>query len=160
MSKYGPNKLKFWPGLYFYEFYQIPKDFWKQFKNWIIIINASLTHPWISKKRRRITDPSTHHWFPSTHLRRIPEFLKKTHHRPITDASTIFTDSSPRIPEFMKKKVGVSPTYHHQLITGLSSTHHQPITDVSSIFCKKLRRITDPSSTHHWPIINSLPTYP
>ena len=32
MAKNAPNKLKFIPDMYFYEFYQILKDFWKIFK--------------------------------------------------------------------------------------------------------------------------------
>ena len=29
MAKNAPNDLKFLPDMYFYEFYQIPEDFWK-----------------------------------------------------------------------------------------------------------------------------------
>ena len=29
MVKNAPNELKFGPGMYFYEFYQIPEDLWK-----------------------------------------------------------------------------------------------------------------------------------
>ena len=29
MAKNAPNVLKFGPDMYFYEFYQIPDDFWK-----------------------------------------------------------------------------------------------------------------------------------
>ena len=32
MAKNAPNELKFLPDMYFYEFYQIPEDFWKIFK--------------------------------------------------------------------------------------------------------------------------------
>ena len=32
MAKNAPNELKFGPDMYFYEFYQIPEDFWKIFK--------------------------------------------------------------------------------------------------------------------------------
>ena len=32
MVKNAPNELKFGPDMYFYEFYQILKDFWKIFK--------------------------------------------------------------------------------------------------------------------------------
>ena len=32
MAKNAPNELKFIPDMYFYEFYQIPEDFWKIFK--------------------------------------------------------------------------------------------------------------------------------
>ena len=32
MAKNAPNELKFRPDMYFYEFYQILKDFWKIFK--------------------------------------------------------------------------------------------------------------------------------
>ena len=32
MAKNAPNELKFGPDMYFYEFYQILKDFWKIFK--------------------------------------------------------------------------------------------------------------------------------
>ena len=32
MAKNAPNVLKFLPDMYFYEFYQIPEDFWKIFK--------------------------------------------------------------------------------------------------------------------------------
>ena len=32
MVKNAPNELKFGPDMYFYEFYQIPEDFWKIFK--------------------------------------------------------------------------------------------------------------------------------
>ena len=32
MAKKRPNELKFGPNVYFYGFYQIPKDFWKIFK--------------------------------------------------------------------------------------------------------------------------------
>ena len=28
MAKNAPNELKFRPNMYFYEFYQIPEDFW------------------------------------------------------------------------------------------------------------------------------------
>ena len=32
MGKNSSNELKFRPDMYFYEFYQIPEDFWKIFK--------------------------------------------------------------------------------------------------------------------------------
>ena len=32
MAKNAPNELKFWPDMYFYEFDQIPEDFWTIFK--------------------------------------------------------------------------------------------------------------------------------
>ena len=32
MVKNAPNKLKFGPDMYFYQFYRIPEDFWKIFK--------------------------------------------------------------------------------------------------------------------------------
>ena len=36
MAKNAPNELKIGPDMYFYEFYQIPEDFWKIFQNWPI----------------------------------------------------------------------------------------------------------------------------
>ena len=32
MAKNAPNELEFLPDMYFYKFYQIPEDFWKNFK--------------------------------------------------------------------------------------------------------------------------------
>ena len=162
----------------------------------------------------------------STHRRHISQLLKKrrhnadpslTHHRPITDTSSIFINTSQRIFEFLKKCwriagpsstyrrpiINSSPTYHRHLIANASlnflinvgalPTHHQLINsspthhwfssthrgwipeflknidallthqlidfhwrfaNVSLNFWKKHRRIADPSSTHHWRIID------
>ena len=49
MVKNAPNKLKFGPDMYFYEFYRIPEDFWKIFK-----IGRFLAEKWALKRVLRV----------------------------------------------------------------------------------------------------------
>ena len=139
------------------------KRFLKIILNWIIISNASSTHPLISEKKN-VDASLTHqhfidfHWM--THLRRIPGILKKTmHHRPIIINFHRHIAKHPWISE--KKTLTYRPPFinssltYHQLITDLSlmyhrfsSRHRRRIPE----FLKKHRNIADSSSTHHRPI--------